>query len=111
MRGLILLAFACAGMAHARDPYASGKTLIAAQCASCHVVPGVANAVGRVGPSLRGIARQRMLAGRLPNTPDNMARWIMHPQAIDRGNAMPDMGLNERQARAITAYLETLEGR
>lgn len=109
MRWLIALAFLCAGAAQARDPYAPAKALIAAQCASCHVVPGVANAVGKVGPSLRGIARQRMLAGKLPNTPDNMLRWLMHPQAIDRGNAMPDMGLTAQQARAISAYLETLD--
>jgi len=109
MRWLILLAVLCAGAARARDPHAPAKALIASQCASCHVVPGVANAVGKVGPSLRGIAQQRMLAGKLPNTPDNMARWLQHPQQIDRGNAMPEMGLSEAQARAIAAYLETLD--
>jgi cytochrome c2 len=31
------------------------------------------------------------------------------PQRIVPGNAMPDMGLNERQARDIAAYLYTLQ--
>lgn len=109
MRWLILLALGCSGTVEARDPCAPAKALIAAQCASCHVVPGVANAVGKVGPSLRGIARQRIIAGKLPNTPANMARWLMHPQAIDPGNAMPDMGLSDQQVRTIAGYLQRLD--
>ena len=64
-----------------------------------------------VGPSLRGIAKQQMIAGRLPNTRENMVRWLMHPQQIDPGNAMPDMGLTSDQARRIAGYLETLDRR
>lgn len=99
------------GAAQAADPYASAKTTIAAQCGSCHSVPGVPGAVGKVGPSLRGIARQRIIAGKLPNTPANMVRWLMHPQQVDRGNAMPEMGLTDQQARAIAGYLQTLDER
>lgn len=110
MRGLILLL--CAGLsgaASAADPHAAAKAIIATQCASCHIVPGVPGAVGRVGPSLRGIAKQRLIAGRLPNTPDAMTRWLMHPQKIDPGNAMPEMGLTQDQARKIAAYLASLD--
>jgi cytochrome c2 len=38
-----------------------------------------------------------------------MTRWIASPQEVVRGQAMPDMGLSARDARAIAAYLETLK--
>jgi len=35
--------------------------------------------------------------------------WLRDPQKVVPNNAMPDVGLSEKQARDITAYLETLE--
>lgn len=97
--------------AHAGDRYAEAKQIIAAQCAACHTVPGVAGAVGTVGPSLKGIARQQIIAGKLPNSRANMMRWLMHPQQVAPGNAMPEMGLTPDQARKVAAYLFTLDKR
>ena len=37
-----------------------------------------------------------------------MIAWLRYPQAIVPGNAMPDMGLDEEQARDIAGYLYTL---
>jgi cytochrome c1 len=62
-----------------------------------------------VGPPLDHMGRRVFIAGLLRNTPENMVRWLRFPQRIVPGNAMPDMGLTERQARDITAYLYTLE--
>ncbi len=45
------------------------------------------------------------LAGVLPNTPENMARWIREPQTVKPGDAMPDLGVSERDARDMTAFL------
>jgi len=50
-----------------------------------------------------------MIAGELPNVPDNLVRWIMNPPAIEPGTAMPDLGLSKQQARDIAAYLYTLQ--
>lgn len=50
-----------------------------------------------------------MIAGVLPNTPDNLARWIVEPQAISPDNVMPDLGVPEADPRAIVAYLASLE--
>ena len=99
---------ACNGAQH--DRYAVAKALIADKCAGCHKVPGVANAVGMVGPPLAGIARRQVIAGKFANTPGNMERWIMHPQHYVPGNAMPEMGITEAQAKVITDYLNTLDG-
>jgi cytochrome c len=41
----------------------------------------------------------------LPNNQDNLIRWIRNPQAIDPDAAMPNMGVSERDARDISAYL------
>jgi cytochrome c1 len=37
-----------------------------------------------------------------------MVRWIQHPREIERGTAMPEMGVTESDARDIAAYLYTL---
>lgn len=38
-----------------------------------------------------------------------MIRWLLSPQSIVPGNAMPDMGLTEVDAQDIAAYLYTLQ--
>jgi len=77
-------------------------------CGSCHTIPGIAGAEATVGPPLTSIAVRGYLAGHLPNSPDNMIRWIQHPQRIDPQVAMPEMGVTDQDARDITAYLYTL---
>ncbi len=90
------------------DP-ARGKEIIPRYgCEACHSIPGVAGAHGQVGPPLDGIAGRPALAGGLPNTPDNLMRWIRDPQAIQPGTAMPVLGVTERDVRDIAAYLYTL---
>ncbi|HXH12046.1 MAG TPA: c-type cytochrome [Alphaproteobacteria bacterium] len=77
-------------------------------CGTCHTIPGVRGANGLVGPPLNGIARRVYLAGVLPNTPDNMIRWLQNPQDVQRWTAMPDTGLTEDDARDIASFLYTL---
>ena len=77
-------------------------------CGSCHVIPGVAEANGQVGPPLNGVGARQYLAGSLPNTSENMHDWIMNPQRIEPGTAMPDLGVSDAQAWHIAAYLYTL---
>jgi cytochrome c len=90
------------------DPV-NGKLLLRQfGCGQCHRIPGVAAADGNVGPPLDAIARRAYLAGVLPNTPENMTRWIRAPRTIDPRTAMPDLGVTEAHARDMTAYLYTL---
>lgn len=74
-------------------------------CGSCHVIPGVDEARGRVGPELNRLRRQTYIAGRLPNTPEHLVFWIMNPRHVDPGNVMPDLGVTEQDARDIAGYL------
>ncbi len=95
--------------APAGDPARGAAAMQGYGCGSCHIIPGVAGARGTVGPPLVGIGGRSMIAGRLPNTPENMMRWVMHPQQVSPGTDMPELGVNESTARDITAYLETLQ--
>ncbi len=77
-------------------------------CGACHAIAGVPGADGRVGPPLTGIGERVYIAGTLPNTEENLVRWIMDPQAMRPGTAMPDVGVNEVHARIMAAYLYSL---
>jgi putative membrane protein len=77
-------------------------------CGSCHIIPGVDGAKGLVGPPLIHFGRRSMIAGRLPNTPDNLMRWIRDPQDVEPGTDMPDLGVTAGEARNIAAHLESI---
>lgn len=91
------------------DPARGAALIRAAGCGACHSIPGIRGARGLVGPPLDRMARRTFIAGVLPNTPSNMIRWVREPQAILPGNAMPDPGIRQDQARDIAAYLYTLD--
>ncbi len=77
-------------------------------CGSCHSIPGLPGANANVGPPLDGFANRQFIAGQLANTADNLVLWIMDPQGVEPGTAMPNMGVTEEDARDIAAYLATL---
>jgi cytochrome c2 len=90
------------------DPQRGRELIAAAGCGACHTIPGVSGARGMVGPPLGDVGRRAIIAGMLPNTPDNLAHWIQAPQSVVPGNAMPNMELTDHDARDIAAYLYTL---
>jgi mono/diheme cytochrome c family protein len=90
------------------DPERGKAALEQYACASCHSIPGVIAPTGRVGPTLAGMSERSIVAGRLANTPEGMVEWIRHPQKVNPGTAMPDMGVTERDAEDMAAYLGTL---
>jgi putative membrane protein len=74
-------------------------------CGSCHTIAGIPTARGLVGPPLTGIAARMYVAGVLPNTPEDIVRWIRDPKAVDEKTAMPALGVSEQDAVDIAAYL------
>jgi cytochrome c2 len=87
----------------------NGKLLLRQfACGSCHEIPGVAAAHGKVGPPLGGVGRRVYIAGVLPNTPERMAQFIRAPQSADPRSAMPNLGVTEEHARDMVAYLYSL---
>ena len=91
------------------DARHGAKLIAQSGCGACHTISGIANARGLVGPPLDNIGARTIIAGILPNTADNMRRWLQSPQSIVPGNAMPNIGLSADDAADITAYLEALE--
>ena len=114
MRLIVLLCLVLYGCGEAKRPVIEGDPergrLLLRQfgCGACHGIPGVADAQGKVGPPLAGVARRVYLGGVLPNTPQNMARWIDSPQSVDPTTAMPDMQVPPQHLRDIVAYLYSL---
>lgn len=87
-----------------------GKQLITSYgCGSCHTIPGVHAARGLVGPPLYFFGRRTMIAGELPNTPENLVQWLRNPPGVEPGTAMPNLGLSQNQAQDIAAYLDSLQ--
>lgn len=85
---------------------ARGRQLLSHyQCGSCHIIPEVPAAAGRIGPSLERFGRRSYIAGRVPNDSLNLARWIESPQSLVPGTRMPDMGAPAADARDMAAYL------
>jgi cytochrome c len=92
--------------ANSDDRAADGRRLIASYgCGACHSIPGVPGAHGEAAPPLDRFYRRAYIAGRLPNTQENLVGWIQDPQRIEPGTAMPTLGVTEDEARAIGAYL------
>ena len=77
-------------------------------CEPCHTIPGIEGTNAYVGPPLDHWAQRSYIAGSLVNQPDNLVRWIQNPQEIEPGTAMPNLGVTEKDARDIAAYLYTL---
>ena len=74
-------------------------------CNACHVIPGVTGPDTFVGPPLKDLAARKYIAGHLPNSAANLARWIRDPRRINPQTAMPAMDVTESDARDMAAYL------
>lgn len=93
------------------DPRARrGKQLFqSVSCAMCHAVQGTI-AQGRRAPDLTHLASRRTLAaGTLPNTPGNLAAWILDPHVHKPGVNMPANPMSPEDLNALVAYLGTLK--
>jgi mono/diheme cytochrome c family protein len=74
-------------------------------CVACHRIPGVIGPDTDVGPPLKEWGRHQRIAGRLPNTADDLVRFIRDPRSVDPATAMPTMGVTEAHARLMADYL------
>jgi len=99
--------------APARDPTTGDERrgreiFLSHACSGCHTIRGT-NAHGRIGPDLTHVGGRQDLAGlAIPNTPEEMTRWIDDPQAIKPGVKMPDLHLSSADIRSVVSYLESL---
>ncbi|MGX9425484.1 MULTISPECIES: c-type cytochrome [Bradyrhizobium] len=87
------------------DPSHAPEIMRRYGCTGCHTIPGVAGADGQVGTPLAGLRGRVYIAGVAANSPDNLVRWIVAPQAFSPRTAMPATGITEAEARDVAAYL------
>ena len=86
-----------------------GRLLMAQyQCGRCHAIPGVAGARGRLAVPLDAFGARSYIAGRIPNRPAALVRWIVDPPSLVPGTAMPNLGVSAVEAHDIAAYLGRL---
>lgn len=83
--------------------------LVRYECNVCHVIPGVGGPAAPVGPALDAYARQPYVAGKFPNEPETLVRWILDPPSMAPQTAMPAIAMPEGDARDIAAYLYQAE--
>jgi cytochrome c1 len=61
------------------------------------------------GADVSPIGSRICIAGSLDNQHVNMIQWLQDPHAINPRTVMPTMGVTERDARDIAAYLHSLK--
>lgn len=107
--GLVALLLSGCGAAPEAE-HERGRLLLAQyQCTSCHAIPGVPGAQGRIGPTLAGFGQRSYIAGEIANHPEALARWIEEPHMLVPDTLMPDMGASPADARDMAAYLLMME--
>ena len=74
-------------------------------CAGCHTIPGIPGGDGQVGGPLADMKHRVYVGGVAINTPDNLVRWIVSPQAFSPRSAMPATGISDAEARDVATYL------
>ncbi|HET9793694.1 MAG TPA: cytochrome c oxidase subunit II [Thermoanaerobaculia bacterium] len=80
----------------------------ASSCPICHAIRGTP-AAGSLGPDLTHFGgRATIGAATLANDPAHLAGWVLDPQKIKPGAAMPPNALSGPDAAALAAYLESL---
>ena len=78
-------------------------------CGSCHTIAGTSQQ-GQAAPALTNFgSRETISAGVLPNTPENLARYLRDPGAVKPGVLMPNFRLSDDDIAALVAYLEGLK--
>jgi cytochrome c2 len=79
-------------------------------CASCHDIAGIRWPKGSVGPTIETMRDRALIAGRVPNEPEMLARFVRNAPALVPGTTMPSMPLTEQDSRDVAAYLYEIGG-
>lgn len=78
-------------------------------CMNCHAVRGT-SAKGTFGPDLTHLMSRRTIgSGIVPNSHENLKKWVFDAQSLKPGCKMPSLHLGEAEVERIVRYLETLK--
>lgn len=95
-------------------PENGGVAAAFTRCIGCHAINGSNVARGQVGPNLTNFGSRRTIAaGTLPNTPENLRRWLHSPEEVKPGNlmaqAVPTGSIPPEQIDLLVEYLLSLK--
>lgn len=91
------------------DAEAGKVVFLSKGCTGCHTVQGIPEAQGKVGPELTHEASNPLIAGALPNTEENLRKFLKDPATVKPGTVMPNLSLTDREIEALVAFLRTLK--
>lgn len=93
----------------ASESHAGETVFLKRGCSACHAVRG-GNAHGIVGPDLTHFGSRRSIAAAvLPNTPENLRRWITSTHMVKPGVEMPAFkAIPADELDALVEYLGSL---
>jgi mono/diheme cytochrome c family protein len=117
LSAVLLLLAACDGppdtapQLDSSNPSRGRQLVVSLGCAACHTFPDVRFPRGGLGPPLDGFADQGLIAGRFPNQPGTLIRFIRNAPAYVPQGAMPTTPMSDQDARDVAAYLLTLRSR
>jgi cytochrome c2 len=87
---------------------ARGRAAVARYgCDACHAVDRSPSTRIAAAAPIDGIARRSYIAGVVPNTQANLARWIQNPRQIKPRTGMPSLAVSAADAEDIAAYLRS----
>ena len=88
---------------------AAGSALFVSKaCFVCHTIRGTM-AAGQAGPDLTHLmSRDTLGSGAVPNTPENLLKWVHNPDTFKPGTRMPAPDLTDQELKQIVDYLITL---
>jgi mono/diheme cytochrome c family protein len=78
-------------------------------CGACHAIPGVMWPKSQVGPSLENFGDRNLIAGVVPNTPENLSAFVVNATRFVPEGGMPPIAMSAQQAADIASYLLSLK--
>lgn len=74
-------------------------------CGGCHIIPGVEDAWGDAGPSLKNFSkRERILGNTVENNEENLRLWLKDTKAFKPGTLMPNLGLSDGEIDILVQH-------
>jgi cytochrome c oxidase subunit II len=87
---------------------AGSALFVSKACFVCHTIRGTM-AAGQLGPDLTHLmSRDTIGSGAVPNTQENLLKWVHNPDTFKPGTRMPASDLTDQELGQIVAYLMTL---
>jgi cytochrome c2 len=84
-------------------PKTGVSLFITKSCLACHRKNS-----SNMCPSLVNFAQKPLIAGKVPNTRENLQKWLKKPSSIKKGTKMPNLGLTDEEIELLIEYIQTL---